>query len=370
MGSMRILQLSSEMAWRGGEQQIAYLIEGLQQNGHEVLVVCRKGSAFETYCRQQQLPYRSLSFRNSMDVTAAVALKKICRTWKPDLMHAHSSKSHGIAWLADLLGNRVPLVLSRRVAFSIKNNLINRHKYNHPRLKKIISITGAVSKRVLPLLRRADRSRVVFSGIDTAAFQSAGRDKFLRQQYGIADDTFLIGTAAAFTAEKDYTTFLKVAAIVAGSLPDTAIRFIAMGEGVQRAEMQQLARRQGLEDKVIFTGFLPGVKKYLSGLDLFLFTSRNEGLGSGLLDAFASKLPVVSTDAGGIPEIVQHEQTGLLAPVGDSEQLAHAVLRLYRDRELRQQLSTAAHAFVQKLDKNNTSRKTIEIYQEVINEQT
>lgn len=365
---MRILQLSSEMAWRGGEQQIAYLIEGLQQSGHEVMVVCRKGSAFENYCRQQQIPYRSLSFRNSMDMTAALALKKICQAWKPDLIHAHSSKSHGLAWLADLFGNRVPLVLSRRVAFPIKNNLINRHKYNHPRLKKIISVTRAVSQRVLPLLRQADRSSVIFSGIDTAAFQSAGRDQFLRQQYGIAEDTFLVGTAAAFTAEKDYTTFLKVAEIVSRSLPDAAISFIAMGEGVQRTEMQQLARKQGIEDKVIFTGFLPDAKKYLSGLDLFLFTSRNEGLGSGLLDAFASKVPVVSTDAGGIPEIVQHEQTGLLAPIGDSEQLAREVIRLYRDRALRQQLSTAAHAFVQKLDKRNTSRKTIEIYQEVIYE--
>lgn len=354
------------MVWRGGEQQIAYLVEALQESGHEVMVVCKKGSAFESYCQQEQIPYESLSFRNSLDLGAALALKKICKTWQPDLMHVHSSKSNSIAWMADLFGNRVPYVLSRRVVFSIKNNLINRHKYNHPRLKKIISVTKAVSQQVLPLLRQPDRSSVVFSGIDTAAFPAGERNHTLRKQFDLADDAFLIGTAAAFTAEKDYTTFLKVAALVIRALPDQPIYFIAIGEGVQRAAMQELARQHAIEDKVVFTGFIPNAKRYFSGLDLFLFTSRSEGIGGGILDAFASRIPVVSTAAGGIPEIVHHEKTGLLAPVGDSQALANAVIHLYKHEALREEICAAAYELVQHFDKKSTTEKTIAIYQEVL----
>lgn len=365
---MKILQLSSEKVWRGGEQQIAYLVEALQESGHEVMVVCKKGSAFETYCRERQLRFASLSFSNSLDLGAALALKKICQAWKPDLMHVHSSKSNSIAWLADVLGNRIPYVLSRRVVFNIKNNFINRQKFNHPRLKKIISVSKAVSRQVLPLLRQPDRSCVVYSGIDTTAYPAGERNHYLRKQFGLADNAFLVGTAAAFTAEKDYTTFLKTAALVLRALPDQPIYFIAIGEGEQRAAMEEFARQQAIADKVIFTGFIRDAKKYFSGLDLFLFTSRSEGIGGGVLDAFTARIPVVSTAAGGVPEIVLHKQTGFLAPIGDSEALAAAVVQLYENPALREELCDAAHALAQNFDKKSTTKKTIAIYQEILYE--
>lgn len=356
------------MAWRGGEQQIAYLMEGLLAEGHEVLVACRKGSAFEAYCQQQQIPFKALAFRNSMDLGSALALCKICNAWQPDLMHAHSSKSQSIAWLADLLGNRIPLVLSRRVAFKIHQGFINLRKYQNRRLKKVISITEAVSKNVLPLLPVPQHSIVIHSGIELGNFKPFP-ENFFQHKYQVPEDAYLIGTAAAFTREKDYATFLHTAALVLRSLPDKPIYFICMGEGPDKQDMQALARQLSIADQVVFTGFLSGAKHYLSGLDLFLFTSKNEGLGSGILDAFASKVPVVSTAAGGIPEIVLHEKTGLLAPIGDSKALAREVQRLYHDAALAQQLVAGAFHFVKQFDKNTMAKKTMAVYREVIQQQ-
>src|SRR4051812_36632852 len=112
---MRVLHLSSERSWRGGEQQMAYLIKELQKHGVESHVAARKDSEFSEWCRQQAIPFIELGFKNDFDFSSANALKKYCRQNRFDVMHLHSSRGHGIAFLSTLLGNKIPMVLSRRV---------------------------------------------------------------------------------------------------------------------------------------------------------------------------------------------------------------------------------------------------------------
>lgn len=365
---MKVLHLSSEASWRGGEQQIAYLAEALQQQGVEVMLACRQGSAVEAYCRKNGIPHKALPFRNSLDVYSAWHIRQLCRRWQPDVLHAHSSKSHSLAWLATLLGSRVPLVLSRRVAFPIRPSQLNKKKYNHPRLRKIICITEAVKKQVLPLLANPSQAAVIPSGIDLSSYPPPSADNFLKERYLLPSDSFLIGTTAAFTKEKDYSTFLHTAGKVLKNSGGQNLYFIAMGEGPERPAMQALAEQLGIAHRVLFTGFLPDAKNYVQALDLFLFTSTNEGLGSSLLDAFASGVPVVATSAGGIPEIVQHEKTGLLAPVGDASLLARHVLQLWKDPLLRTRLGQTARQFVQGFKKEITAEKTLQVYKEILQE--
>ena len=365
---MKVLQLSSEASWRGGEQQIAYLSEALQQQSVQVMVACRQDSPFEAYCKKSGIPYKSLPFKNSLDFYSAWQLKQLCTRWQPDVLHAHSSKSHSIAWLASVLGNRVPMVLSRRVAFPIKQSGLNLKKYNHPQLRKVICITEAVKREVLPLLTDPLRAMVIHSGIDLSQYSGTTAGNYLRKQYQLPADSFLVGTTAAFTKEKDYPTFLLAAKEVLENAGEKDIYFIAMGEGPERRGMEALAKKLGIGHRIVFTGFVPDAKIHLQELDLFLFTSTNEGLGSSLLDAFASKVPVVATAAGGIPEIVRHEETGLLAPIGDSSLLARHMQRLWQDTAFRNQLVAAAHHFIQSFDRNITTSKTLEVYKEVLQE--
>lgn len=365
---MKVLHLSSEAAWRGGEQQIAYVVEALQQEGVEVMLACRKGSSFEEYCKKNAIAHQSIPFRNSLDVYSAWQLRQLCRRWQPDVLHAHSSKSHSLAWLAFLFGIEVPMILSRRVAFPIRQSRLNVRKYNHPQLRKVICIAEAVKRKVLPLLGDPSQAVVIPSGIDLSHYPPPLSGTPLRERYQLPANSFLVGTTAAFTNEKDYPTFLLAAEKVIKSAGRQKVYFMAMGEGPERAAMQALAEQLGIGHRVVFTGFIPEVKNYLQELDLFLFTSTNEGLGTSLLDAFASGVPVVTTEAGGIPEIVQHEETGLLAPVGDASLLASHIQRLWRDTEFRHQLAQRALAFVQGFDKDITAQKTLQIYKEVLQE--
>lgn len=362
---MKILHLSSEKSWRGGEQQIAYLIEGLSKQGVNNLVACRKGSAFEDYCKTANIPYYSLPFSNSLDIITAAGLKSICRRESPSLMHLHSSKSHGVAVLSGWMGNPTPMILSRRVDFPLKSNWLSQKKYNYKNIRKILCVSNAIKMIVQKSIEDPGKAATVYSGIDLKKF-SGGTENFFRTSYPVPENHYLIGNTSAIAPHKDYFTFINTAQeLEKQNFPAT---YFIIGTGPLEQEIKAYVADRGLNKKIIFTGFLKNIPQILSGLDLFLMTSKTEGLGTSLLDAFACKVPVVATAAGGIPEIVVHEETGLLAPVGDSHQLATEVLRLFRDPELREKLAANAFEKVKQFDKKITAAATLEVYQEVLKE--
>ena len=119
-----------------------------------------------------------------------------------------------------------------------------------------------------------------------------------------------------------------------------------------------------LSEKIILAGFRPDVPEILPEIDLLLFTSKTEGLGTSLLDAMACGVPVVATHAGGIPEIVEDEVSGLLAPVSDAESLARQVRRLLEEPGLKQRLTQAAHRNVQAFSKEKMAAAILDLYLE------
>ncbi|MEQ9439520.1 MAG: glycosyltransferase family 4 protein [Cyclobacteriaceae bacterium] len=360
---MKILHLSSEASWRGGEQQMAYLIAELQQQGIQPMVACRTGSAFADYCQQQSWKHEPLSFRNSFDIKTALAIKRICTREKIDLVHIHSGKSHGIAVLAAALGNRIPLVLSRRVDFPVRQNRLTRWKYNHPQIKKIVCVSQAIEKIVRSGIERPDRCVTVHSGIDATRFKAPSG--YLRKRFALSPDTLLIGNTSALADHKDYFTFVDTAEIVLAQQPN--VRFIIMGDGPEKEVIQNYIAQKKLQDRVLMTGFLTNIEKVLPELDIFLMTSQTEGLGTSILDAFACRIPVVATDAGGIPEMVKHEKTGLLAPIKSSEKLAVQLLRLINQPSLGEHLAQQAFQLLtQSFTHQIMAQRTLDIYNQVM----
>ena len=121
------------------------------------------------------------------------------------------------------------------------------------------------------------------------------------------------------------------------------MRFFVIGKGEQEAEIRRFVTERGLEDSFIFTGFLKNIGQVLPSLDIFLMTSKTEGLGSSLIDAFAAKVPVVATRVGGIPELISHQKTGLLSDVGDFSDLAKNIQKLENNKPLTDQIVCDAY---------------------------
>jgi glycosyltransferase involved in cell wall biosynthesis len=143
---IRVLHLSSEKSWRGGEQQIAYLIDELNKIGVENFIACRKRSSFENYCRERAWDHFALNFSPPFDIFTALQISRICLKNRIDILHMHTSYGHTLGMLSALFGNKAQFVLSRRVDNPIRNNWFTTWKYNHRRIKRIITVSGAIRR--------------------------------------------------------------------------------------------------------------------------------------------------------------------------------------------------------------------------------
>lgn len=363
---MKVLHLSSETSWRGGEQQIAYLLEEQSKQGLQVFVLCRPGSATATYCQAHKIPFATAPLKNSLDLASAWQLKKLCIRERITLVHVHSSRGHAIMQLAQWLGLGLPYVLTRRVAFAVKNKGLNILRYNSRQLRKIICISRAVLESTSPVVKEKDKLLVVYDGIDLGRFGPAAPPaQRLQQELSLPPDTPLVGTVAALTTEKDLPTFIRAAAEIAAAMPQ--IHFVIAGTGPELAALQTLSQSLGLKERIHFLGRRQDIPQLLPQLKLFLFTSKMEGLGTSVLDAFACHVPVVATAAGGVPEIVHHQKTGLLVPVGDAPGLAAAAIRLLKDTELSAALNENAYQLLTAaFTKELMAAATLAVYREVL----
>ena len=365
--SLSVMHLSSEKGWRGGEQQIAYLIGELNSLGVNNHVVCRAGSAFHEYCIKKSIPHTSRPFTNSYEVSSAIAIKKLCQKLSIDIVHMHSSRGHSIGFISSLFGNSSKLILSRRVDFPVKGNWFSRWKYNHPNIERIVCVSDKIREVMLPSIKNSSVLHVVHSGVDIGRFEQQGN--ILREEYTLSHATKIVANISALADHKDYFTFLNsVLEFKKNGIEN--IKFFIIGDGELRSPIEQYIEAHGLTDDVIMTGFRTDINQIFHEIDVFLMTSKEEGLGTTVLDAFANKVPVVATAGGGIPEMVKHEQTGLLYSVGDAQGLASGVRRVLDDSKFASQLTSNAHHLLsEKFTKERTASKTLDIYQGVVSDE-
>ncbi len=363
----RVLHLSTARTWRGGEQQVAYLVEELRTLDVPQLVVCASGSPMQASCAKIGVEHRELGFRASFDPLNARRLSHIALQWKADLVHMHDSHGHTAAVLANtLFGMDLPLVVSRRVDFPISSGFSARWKYGHASVKRILCVSDAIRVITARRLRRPEVLRTVYDGIDTVRF-AAGADGRLHGFIGADPKMKLVGNVAALAPHKDLFTFIRMAQQLHERLPD--LRFVLIGEGELKAELERYSNERGLASVLTFTGFRNDVESLLPELDVMVMTSRTEGLGTSILDAFAARVPVVATAAGGIPELIEDGHTGLLRPIGDDIALAEAVDRILQDPALRDRLVDGASMKLQDFTRHAMALATLKEYQAVVAEE-
>lgn len=364
---MKVLHISSEITWRGGEQQIAYLVVELNRLGVENTVVCREGSVFEEFCLKNGINHFTLPFKSSYEIKSAKRIKNYCIKNKIDLLHMHSSKGHTIGVLSSLLGNRSKLILSRRVDFPVKSNFLSKWKYNYSKIEKIICVSHKIKEVMTPFIQEKDKLSVVHSGIDLQKFNHTNRG-ILHQEYGLNEDTKIVANISALADHKDYPTFIRAAKEFFAQ-QEANVKFMIIGTGELAEPLKQMIQEHGLDKKIIMTGFRNDIPLILPEIDIFLITSKEEGLGTTVLDAFANRIPVVATAGGGIPEMVEDQNTGILCAVGDEKCLANGIHNLLKNKELKQSLTQNAYQkLTDQFTKEKTATQTLSIYQTVLNE--
>ncbi|MDD3806635.1 MAG: glycosyltransferase family 4 protein [Candidatus Marinimicrobia bacterium] len=360
-----IIHIDTAKTWRGGQQQVAYLHEGLIDKGIKSLVVCPPESRLKKWCVDHQLPYTSLPLKGEYDLYSAYQLAKIIPQKNKTILHAHDAHALMIALWVDVFAKKTPsIVASRRVDFPLKGNKIRQLKYQTPRLDKIICISQAILRIMQAHDIPDDKLTVIPSGIDIHKFDAISRDKTFWDTFGIPQNHRIVSTVAALTGHKDYPNLLEAAAVVLQKYP--AVTFVIVGNGEQADAIHALTEGKGLKDHVIFTGFRTDVGYFLKNSDLFVLPSKKEGMGTSILDAEAAGLPVIGTDAGGIPEVIRHEQNGLIVPKQNPEALANAILSLLENDKKRQAFGQKSLDVVRDFDIKLTIKKHITLYETIL----
>ncbi len=360
---MRVLHFSTPLSWRGGEQQLAYLVECMPASVQS-LIVCPAKSLLARHAKRYQLRFTEINNRRPFNVASWRSFGKIVSDFKPHIIHLHDPDAQAIAVLwATFSRSKIPMVLSRKVDFPLKKSFFTKYKYNFPNIKTVICVSNAVRDLVAPALNDISKMQLIYDAIDLGRFGD-GSKRVLREGYRIPDDHFLIGNIGALVPHKDYVTFINTAErLIHYGLK---ARFFIIGEGPDKAKLSRMIEDRGLGKHFVVTGFRQDIEVIFPELDIFLHPSETEGLGSSILDAFVCKVAVVATRAGGIVEIVKEGETGLLANVKDSEALAQHILRLAAEPSLRERLVLNAYNFVQDFSKERFAEKHLEVYRKIM----
>jgi len=227
-----------------------------------------------------------------------------------------------------------------------------------------VAISDAIRRVMLADGIAADRITTIHSGVDTNRLILEKPQNEFRKTIGIPDDHLVIGMVAALTAEKGYPTILKAAAEVLRN--HDRVTFCALGDGSGRDALFRQAEALGLGDKFRFMGFREDVGAFFHIFDVFVLASHMEGLGTSILDAHSVGLPVLASRVGGIPEIIEDGENGLLADAGNAQGFADKLSHLIDDSDLREKLGRNALESVKRFSIKETVEKNIALYHDIL----
>jgi glycosyltransferase involved in cell wall biosynthesis len=329
---MRILEINTEKTWRGGERQTFFTLTSLRSAGVQLSLMARKGFPLAQKAKEAGFHVHAVSggLWSSFFFLAFKA-----RT-HADVLHAQTAKALTFCFLSKPF-HRLPIVYTRRVDFIPKGKLT---------LMKYRACTRlvAISKAIQKILENQGLGPVVLipSMIEPSVL-NAKRGNQLLKDLKVPEGKRILGTAAALVDHKDPHTLM--AALQKLKCIRTDWVFIHLGDGVLKEEMQTMAHSLGLDDFYIQAGHISQPEDLIQLFSLFVMSSKEEGLGSSVLDAFLYEVPVVSTNAGGLKELLENER-GISVSVGDSEGLASAIDLVLQDAMVREKSVSNAKAYV------------------------
>lgn len=269
-----------------------------------------------------------------------IRLLRLIRRESVDVIHTNGLKAH-------LLGCTITLLTGRKLVWHFRNYPTSNNYSRLFRYLAKIFPAGIIanSRAVKERLGNLDKTRVVYNGIDLNFFHPDGNTHGSREELGVTDRNLVIGAIGHFAPLKGYGDLIRAMPKVLEEIGRA--KLIIVGEAVYPAyrnykeEIKQLAEQLGLTNRVIFVKTRESLPSILNTLDIFILPSWSEGFGRANLEAMAVGKPVISTRVGGIPEVVLDGETGLLVPPHDSDAIARAIIKLAKDRKLREEMGNA-----------------------------
>ena len=340
---IRILHVAQ--AAGGVDRYIRMLLKYLDKEKFENILVCSQDFREEDY-RGLVDSFEQIEMTRAIggnDWKATKAVRKLIKKYNPDIVYAHSSKAGAIARVADIGLKNHCVYNPHGWAFNMRCSDKKRMMYTAiekiaaPFCEKIVCISDAEKQSALDKkICREDKLQVIFNGVDIEAYENGVHGAVKRRELSIPEDAFIVGMVGRMSPQKAPDVFIKMAKKVKDAVPNA--HFIIVGNGNQEAEIRKYAEDNGFSDSLHITEWVDNPMSYVELFDVACLLSRWEGFGLALPEYMMAGKPIVASKVDAIPNIIQDGANGLLVEVDDVAGASNAVMRIYREDELKDRL--------------------------------
>ena len=297
---------------------------------------------------------REIGFKN--DLIAFYKLYKLIRQEKPDIVHTHTAKAGTLGRIAAWLAG-VPIILHTFHGHVLTGYFGKLKSWVFVYIEKIlaristriITLSNELKKELIEMgIGREEKFEVIPLGLELKPFFDSEKYRRMfkkemgefKKELGLSEDTLLIGIIGRLVPIKGHKYFLDAARNIISNFKFqiSNLKFIIVGDGELREELEDYTKKLGIANDIIFTGFRQDLPKIYCDLDIVALTSLNEGTPVSVIEAMAAGKPVVATNVGGVSSIVKNNINGFLVNPQDVQALSDAIMKLLKDSDLRQKM--------------------------------
>jgi glycosyltransferase involved in cell wall biosynthesis len=330
--------------WGGQEMRIVAESVALRARGHKMAIACQPDSEILRQAKAESLPTIPMRIRKGLDVAGIAHCIQAIRAQGINIVHTHSSPDAWTCGIAARLAG-VPVVRSRHLSTPVKPGWSTRLVYG--RLADRVITSGQAIRDHLIQMNALNAGRIVSipAGIDVQRFAPVAESHAVRRELGFADADFVVGIVAVLRSWKGHADLVDaVHRLAAENVP---AKLLIVGAGPQEDALRRKVGQLGMDNRVLMTGYRTDVPRLIGAMDCSVLPStRNEATSQALPQAMAMKVPVIATAVGGLPEVVIHQQTGLLIAPGDPDALCGALLWVHQHPAAAKQMAERGCAHV------------------------
>jgi len=343
MGDMRILQMIPGYRRRGAEIHVLNLMLGMREVKVPASLAVLYDDEVAREARSLGLDVFVIRKRCRGDLSVVFRLAKLIREEGFQIVHTHLINGNFYGRTAARLAGTccvLSTIHNHREALPVSREWMKSLAYRQDILMarlcdRVISVTDGLRVRLIKDGLPENHIKMIPGCIDTNRYRPDRTEREAsRKEFGISDEEFVVGTAGALVREKRLHLLLQVAHdVLQAGVP---ARFLIAGEGYLADELRALAKRLGIEDKVIFTGWCSDIPNIISAMDVFVLCSSTETTSMVIVEGMAMRRPIVAMQVGDLSETFTEGVSGFFVPSGDIHKMTEILIRLYKDPEKRQ----------------------------------
>jgi glycosyltransferase involved in cell wall biosynthesis len=345
--TIRVVEVLATGSNGGAQEHLYSLLTRIDRLRYETSVVALSGGPAVRKLQRAGIPV--LVIDEPDDAIAVGALSAHLASVRPDVIHNHMYRAELVGARSAIAlgkaGHRRPYVVSTvhssRVRAAEDREQLRRLT---PHIDQLIAVSRSIERKIVDEGRNTTAVRMIYNGVDLERYDHQEPCCTLAEEYGMEPGSQIVGVVARLEPEKGHPTLLEAWPAVLRKVPDAYL--LIVGEGARREALEQQVRALRIAHRVVFTGRRDDVPAVTAALDVAVLPSYREAQGLTILEAMALSRPVVASNVGGIPEMIEDGVTGLLVPPNDPPALATAIVRLLQDHSLADTIGRAGHDLV------------------------